>query len=101
MIAPTIVCDEMVNLIPEDGLRKIVNEKNKLLDIASKSGEYAVALYKRLIDDLGFSHEEVKDIIYSIPTSSIAYEFTRRFYEILDLNIDNIASNFNAYDLGK
>ncbi|HFI0026366.1 TPA: Eco57I restriction-modification methylase domain-containing protein [Streptococcus suis] len=99
VITPSNVCDDMVNLIPEDGLRKIVDEKNKLLDIATKSGEYAVALYKRLIDDLGFSHEEVKDIIYSIPTSSIAYEFTRRFYEILDLNIDNIASNFNAYDL--
>ncbi|HEM3586718.1 TPA: hypothetical protein U1B93_002261, partial [Streptococcus suis] len=76
VITPSNVCDDMVNLIPEDGLRKIVNEKNKLLDIATKSGEYAVALYKRLIDDLGFSHEEVKDIIYSIPTSSIAYEFT-------------------------
>ncbi|WP_211334716.1 Eco57I restriction-modification methylase domain-containing protein [Mycoplasmopsis mucosicanis] len=99
VITPSNVCDEMVNLIPEDGLRKIVNEKNKLLDIATKSGEYAVALYKRLIDDLGFSHEEVKDIICSIPTSSIAYEFTRRFYEILDLNVDNIASHFNAYDL--
>lgn len=99
VITPTKVCEDMVNLIPEDGLRKIVDEKNKLLDIATKSGEYAVALYKRLIDDLGFSHEDVKDIIYSIPTSSIAYEFTRRFYEILNLNIDNIASNFNAYDL--
>lgn len=101
VITPTRVCDEMVNLIPKDGLRKIVNEKNKLLDIATKSGEYAVALYKRLINDLRFSHEEVKDIICSIPTSSIAYEFTRRFYEILDLNIDNIAINFNAYDLVK
>lgn len=101
VITPLNVCDDMVNLIPEDGLRKIVNEKNKLLDIATKSGEYAVALYKRLIDDLGFSHVEVKDIIYSIPTSSIAYEFTRRFYEILDLNVDNIASDFNAYDLIK
>ncbi|MBU0279140.1 MULTISPECIES: Eco57I restriction-modification methylase domain-containing protein [unclassified Gemella] len=101
VITPTRVCNEMVDLIPEGGLRKIVNEKNKLLDIATKSGEYAVALYKRLINDLGFSHEEVKDIIYSIPTSSIAYEFTRRFYEILDLDIDNIAINFNAYDLVK
>lgn len=60
-----------------------------------------MALYKRLIDDSRFSHEEVKDIICSIPTSSIAYEFTRRFYEILDLNIDNIAINFNAYDFVK
>ncbi|ACZ01887.1 restriction endonuclease [Streptobacillus moniliformis] len=101
VITPTNICEDMVNLFPEDGLREIVNNKNKLLDIASKSGEYTVAIYKRLVDDLGFSHNEVSDIIYSIPTSSIAYEFTRRFYEILNLNVDNIATKFNSYDLIK
>lgn len=99
IITPLKVCYDMVNLIPEDGLRKIVKNKDKILDIASKSGEYAVAIYQRLVKELGFSHDEIKDIIYSIPTSSIAYEFTRRFYEILDLNVDNIAINFNSYDL--
>ena len=58
-----------------------------------------MSLYKRLTFELGYSHENVKDIIYSIPTSSIAYEFTRRFYEILNLNVDNISADFNAYDL--
>lgn len=99
VITPSKVCDEMVALLPEEGLRKIVNKQERLLDIASKSGEYAVSLYKRLTAELGYSHENVKDIIYSIPTSSIAYEFTRKFYEILNLNVDNIASGFNAYDL--
>lgn len=99
VITPSKVCDEMVELLPEDGLREIVDNQDKLLDIASKSGEYAVSIYKRLTLELGYSHEKVKNIIYSIPTSSIAYEFTRRFYEILNLNVDNIASGFNAYDL--
>lgn len=99
VITPSKVCDEMVALLPEDGLREIVDNKDKLLDIASKSGEYAVSLYRRLTTELGYSHVDVEDIIYSIPTSSIAYEFTRRFYEILNLNVDNIASGFNAYDL--
>ena len=99
VITPSKVCDEMVALLPEEGLREIVDKEDKLLDIASKSGEYAVSLYKRLTTELGYSHEDVEDIIYSIPTSSIAYEFTRRFYEILNLNVDNIASGFNAYDL--
>ncbi|MDK0735992.1 restriction endonuclease [Paeniclostridium sordellii] len=93
------ICDDMVHLIPENGLKEIILKKDRLLDIASKSGEYAVALYKRLTTELGFIHDEVKDLIYSIPTSSIAYEFTRRFYEILGLNVDNIATKFNAYDL--
>ena len=99
IITPSNVCDEMVNLLPADVLKEIVSNQDKLLDIASKSGEYAVSLYKRLTYELGYSHEDVKDIIYSIPTSSIAYEFTRRFYEILDINIENIALRFNAYDL--
>ena len=99
VITPSKVCDEMVNLLPEEGLKEIVFKQDKLLDIASKSGEYAVSLYKRLTSELGYSHEDVRDIIYSIPTSSIAYEFTRRFYEILDINVENIAAGFNAYDL--
>lgn len=99
VITPSKVCDEMVNLLPEEGLKEIVSNQEKMLDIASKSGEYAVSLYKRLTSELGYSHEDVKNIIYSIPTSSIAYEFTRRFYEILDINVDNIAVKFNTYDL--
>ncbi|GAB6149352.1 Eco57I restriction-modification methylase domain-containing protein [Clostridium novyi] len=99
VITPSKVCDEMVALLPEEGLSEIVDKQDKLLDIASKSGEYAVAIYKRLTLELGYSHDKVKNLIYSIPTSSIAYEFTRRFYEILNLNVDNIASRFNAYDL--
>ena len=102
VITPSKICDEMVNLLPKEGIKKIIDEKQKLLDIASKSGEYTVALYKRLISDkLGYSHNKIKDILYSIPTSSIAYEFTRRFYEILGLNINNISVKFNAYDLIK
>ena len=99
VITPSNICDEMVGLLPEEGLKEIVSNQDKLLDIASKSGEYAVSLYKRLTFELGYSHEDVRNIIYSIPTSSIAYEFTRRFYEILDLNVENIAMKFNAYDL--
>ena len=99
VITPSKVCDEMVALLPEEGLRELVDKHDKLLDIASKSGEYAVSIYKRLTLELGYSHEKVKNLIYSIPTSSIAYEFTRRFYEILKLNVNNISVNFNAYDL--
>lgn len=101
VITSSKLCDEMVKLVPELDLKEIVSNQYKLLDIASKSGEYAVSLYKRLTSELGYSHEDVKDIIYSIPTSSIAYEFTRKFYEILDINIENIVTEFNAYDLIK
>lgn len=101
IITPSNVCDDMISLMPAEGLKSIIANDEKLLDIASKSGEYAVALYKRLTTELGFSREQIYDSIYSIPTSSIAYEFTRRFYEILELNTENIATKFTAYDLLK
>lgn len=99
VVTPTKVSTDMVNLLPEEGLREIVESNEKFLDIGCKAGEYAVALYKRLTDELGYRHDQVCNIIYAIPTSSMAYEFTRKFYEILGLNIDNIAYRFNAYDL--
>lgn len=99
VITPLKVCKEMVDLLPEAGLREIVENQDKLLDIASKSGEYALAMYNRLTQELEYKHDEVKNIIYSIPTSPVAYEFTRKFYEILNLNVDNIANKFNAYNL--
>lgn len=99
VVTPSKVCEDMINLLPADGMRKIVANNNKFLDIGCKSAEYAVAIYNRLTEELGFKHNEVKNLIYAIPTSSIAYEFTRKFYEILDLNLDNIARKFNAYDL--
>lgn len=99
VVTPSKVCEDMINLLPEDGIRKIVTNNNKFLDLGCKSAEYAVAIYNRLTEELGFKHNEVRNLIYAIPTSSIAYEFTRKFYEILDLNLDNIARKFNAYDL--
>lgn len=99
IITPSKVCDKMVSLLTEQDLKEIVENQDKFLDIASKSGEYTVSLYNRLTSGLGYSHEIVKDLFYSIPTSSIAYEFTRKFYEILGLNVENIAIYYNAYDL--
>lgn len=101
IITPAKVCDEMVNLLSQDKIKEIINKKEKFLDMATKSGEYIVALYKKLNLELGYSHKEIKDILYSIPTSPIAYEFTRKFYQILNLNIENISEKFNAYDLIK
>lgn len=98
IITPIKVADEMVALLSEEQLRNIIESGEKLLDIASKAGEYTVALVKRL-EKLGFTIEEIKNSIYAIPTSSVAYEFTRRFYEILGFNTACIAKNFTSYDL--
>lgn len=99
VMTPANIAEDMVAMIPADTLRRMVDNGEKILDIASKAGEFAVAVYKRLTDELGFSINEIENKMYAIPTSTIAYEFTRRFYEILGFNVANIAKDFTSYDL--
>ena len=99
VMTPANIAEDMVGMIPDDSLRTMIEKDEKILDIASKAGEFAVAIYKRLTDKLGFSMDKIKNTMYSIPTSTIAYEFTRRFYEILGFDVKNIAKKFTSYDL--
>ncbi len=97
IMTPEKIADDMVALFPEDELKRIAQSGEKILDIASKAGEFAIAFYKRYkkIDP----NIDVSDLILSIPTSSHAYEFTRNVYAALGLNLDNIAEKFTSYDL--
>lgn len=98
-ITPPRVCDEIISLISNREFENVINNNGKFLDIASKMGEFPIALYKKLVVELNTNTDLIKNNIYAIPTSSIAYEFTRKMYEILNLNLKNIACKFNAYDL--
>jgi thiol-disulfide isomerase/thioredoxin len=96
---PKNVAMNMINLIPDDCFYSLRDgEDVRILDIASKMGEFAVAVLKRC-EALGISLGEIKGKILSIPTSSIAYEFTRKVYEVLGLDISAIAEQFNSYEL--
>lgn len=88
IVTPPHIADKMVALLPENE----INEKTKFLDIASKEGEFACALYKRF-------GEKVKDNIHALPTSTLTYEFTRKVFSLLGIPIRNIISIFNSYDL--
>jgi hypothetical protein len=90
IVTPEIVTDKMMNSLPIDS----INETTLLLDIASKQGEFVYATYKKF-------GKEVANNFYSIPTSKIAYEFTRKVYKLLELEIENIESNYTSYDLIK
>ena len=98
VITPKKICDEMVAQIPDEGLKGAIQSGHKILDIAGKAGEFALAVYDRLTT-LGCEPDAIKDAIYTIPTSGITYEFTRKVYEILELNVANLAERFNSYDL--
>lgn len=97
VMTPLRVADEIVSSIDKDELLKLINSGYKIVDIASKSGEFTLALKKYLngiVNDDSFSK-----IMYSIPTSTEAYEFTRKTYELLGLNVDHIATDIKATDL--
>ena len=88
IVTPAKVADEMVAILPEDE----ITAQTKIFDIAAKQGEFAIALYKRF-------GVMIKDNIYSATTSNIAYEFTRKIYEILEMPIENIFDGFSSYDI--
>ncbi|MBR6572370.1 MAG: Eco57I restriction-modification methylase domain-containing protein [Clostridia bacterium] len=98
VITPKHICKDMIDMIDDADLRAVMDSGNKVLDIAGKAGEFALAVFEKYIS-LGYDKEVLKDAIYTIPTSGITYEFTRMIYEILDLSVDNIASKFNSYSL--
>lgn len=90
IVTPEIVTDKMIATLPIDAIQK----DTKLLDIASKQGEFVYAVYKKYGKDIA-NH------FYSIPTSRIAYEFTLKVYKLLELDMDLIESTYSSYDLIK
>lgn len=97
-ITPTETCNNMINMIDENDLINILENGGKILDIASKMAEFSITIYDKVKSKTSY---DISSSMYAIPTSSISYEFTRKIFEILNLNIENIASKFNAYDLLK
>ncbi len=101
VVTPKWICNDMLNCIGVDKLVNIVQRGGRILDIASKTGEFAYALFELLKDKV--SPKKLKNSICSIPTSGATYEFTRRMYEILGLNIHNLANvdTIDSYKLYK
>ncbi|MCH4155818.1 MAG: Eco57I restriction-modification methylase domain-containing protein [Muribaculaceae bacterium] len=88
IVTPMKVAKEMVDVLPEED----INENTKILDIASKQGEFTRAIYSKFGD-------KIKKNIYAIPTSTITYEFTHKVYSLLGMPIKNVFSDFTSYDL--
>lgn len=88
VVTPAWVADKMVGYLPADRIKK----GTTILDIASKQGEFANALYKAF-------GNKIKNTIYSLPTSPLTYEFTRKVYELLGLPVKNVIEDYTSYDL--
>lgn len=95
---PVNVAAKMLRLIPDSCFEELVKGERRILDLASKAGEFAIAICERC-RQLGIPAEAVRGSVWSIPTSSVAYEFTRKMYQILGLSTETIAGKFHAYNL--
>ena len=88
IVTPQPIAREMIDALPNGA----VTSTSKVLDIASKQGEFVRALYAKYGANVGRK-------VYSIPTSTISYEFTRKVYRLLELPEENVFSDFTSYDL--
>lgn len=85
IVTPEFVADKIINGLPA----KAIGMNTMLLDFASKQGEFVYAVYKKF-------GKEVANKFYSIPTSKIAYEFTRKVYKLLELDVKLIEANYTS-----
>ena len=88
VVTPLDIVTQIVSGLPDEV------KNGNILDIASKQGEFAIALYRRF-------GAEVRDRIFAVPTSTVSYEFTRKIFKLLDMPVEHIIMSFNSYDLFK
>jgi hypothetical protein len=90
VVMPVQVANDLVNFLPTDK----ISENSIILDLASKQGEIAVAVYKKF----NKIYPKLINNFYSITSSPLAYELTRKIYESLNFPLENILS-FSSFEL--
>ena len=87
IVTPQNVAADMVEMINPD----LVNPGTVVLDMASKQGEMTFAFHKK--------YSSIPNInYYSIATSKLTYELTRKVYKALELPEDHVF-NFTSFSL--
>ncbi|MBR4250789.1 MAG: Eco57I restriction-modification methylase domain-containing protein [Kiritimatiellae bacterium] len=102
VVTPPNIAYDMVRQIPAAELKALVESGEKILDPASKMGEFAIAIVRRCAEpDIGLAPDALKTSILSIPMCGVTYEFTRKVYQLLGLAPKCIAQpeNMTTYDL--
>lgn len=87
VVTPPAVARELAESLPPE-----ITANSRILDIASKTGEFAGVLLQKY-------GNAIKNNIYSIPTSGVTYECTRKIYRLLGLPAEHIYSGFTSYDI--
>ncbi len=84
VVTPNSACNTMISLIKDNC--------NSVLDIGSVCGEFALCVYNKM--------NRLKNKVYTIPKNSVSYELCRKTYELLGLDVQNLAG-FTCFDLLK
>lgn len=88
IVTPQAVALEMIDALDEG----VITRDTRILDIASKQGEFTRALVGRFGMAVGRN-------VYALPTSTVSYEFTLKVYRLLGLDTDHVISDFTTYDI--
>lgn len=88
------------DLVADMDLLNFNGHPKKFIDLASKSGIYLLMLYEKLLENK-VSDNIARKSFYAVATSPIAYEFTRKVFELMHFPITNILDiDFaSSYDL--
>lgn len=89
VVTPINIVEQMLALIPKSAF----TNTTKILDLASKQGEFAYVLYSKYKDKINLQN------IYALPTSKLAYEFTRKAFSLMGLDENHVINDFTTYDL--
>ena len=97
VITPAKVAKLMIDKFGENVLFDIIGKQSRIVELSSETGEFAIALVKRF-EKMGIFIDEARRVICAVPASPLAYELTKKVYELLGLDTDNIY-RFTVYEL--
>lgn len=97
VVTPAVVAGLMCSELSDDSLYGVIGSGSRIIDFSSETGEFSLSLLRRF-EELGVFASEARNSICAIPASPLAYECTRKAYELLGLDVDNIY-RFTVYDL--
>lgn len=98
VVTPLWVCRKMVGALDESVFADCVENGEIITAFSEEVGEFSIAVYLRM-QELGYSLDDIKKVVASIPQSPVAYEMTRKTYEMLGLDARNIVSGWGTFDL--
>lgn len=92
IVMPAEKAEEIILHLPKNA----ITAESKILDISSKQGEFAVAIYKLFYKRFG---QALLNNLFAVPSSSVSYEFTRKIFSILGIPVNNVYESFTDKDL--